>query len=398
MKNNLKEDIFPLDLVQLKEDLGATVDLYQKFKYLLEGLDSVFWLVDLKDKGRIIYVSPAFQKIWGYNPSELYQNPHLWSDCIVAEDRKDFFAAQLSFESGKSRDFDATFRIKRKDGKIRWINSKGKHIGRNGQRSFLIGGIATDITLGVEAELRLKYFNSIVENSNDGIYSKDLRGIITTWNNAAEKIYGFSKKEMIGSSVKKIIHSKYDDSKKILTTIKKGIVIKTYNTIRKRKDGSLIHVSLSASPIYDTKNNIIGVSVIARDITEKKSAEEELAILAARVKLATESAKIGVWDWDIIAGKLIFDDLMYTIYGLRKGEFTLTYERWRKTVHPEDLPLVEKELKLAMAGKKNFDTAFRVIWKDRTIHLTKAYGTIIRDKKGKPVKMIGVTWLVGGEK
>ncbi len=141
----------------------------------------------------------------------------------------------------------------------------------------------------LEAEERLV---AIVAFSSDAIISKTLDDIITSWNKAAENIFGYTKEEAIGKSIT-IIVPKYlwNEEKEIIRKIKKGQDIDHYETIRLRKDGQLIIVSVSISLIKDGKGKIIGVSNITRDITEKKKAENELAHLASLV----ESSSDAIW-------------------------------------------------------------------------------------------------------
>ncbi|WP_230741976.1 PAS domain S-box protein [Methanooceanicella nereidis] len=146
-------------------------------------------------------------------------------------------------------------------------------------------------------EERLRVLASIVESSDDAIISEDMDGIVTSWNRGAEKIYGFRADEIIGNSIFMIIPPGLkDETAKILETIKNGGHIEHYETVRKRKDGKELFVSLTISPIMDSDGNIIGASAIARDITESKRAEESIRKardeLEIRVQERTSELKI----------------------------------------------------------------------------------------------------------
>jgi len=126
--------------------------------------------------------------------------------------------------------------------------------------------------------------SAIVQSSEDAIISKKLDGTITSWNPAAEKIFGFTEEEAIDENISIIIPDYLlTEEAEILSKIKNGSRVEHYETLRKRKDGSLILISLSGSPIKDENGNIIGASKIARDITFQKTADEKQAILAAIV-------------------------------------------------------------------------------------------------------------------
>jgi PAS domain S-box-containing protein len=118
----------------------------------------------------------------------------------------------------------------------------------------------------------------IVESSDDAILSKDLDGIILSWNSGAERLFGYRAEEVLGKSVTILIPEDHrDEEPKILERIRGGQRVEPYETVRRRKDGSLIDISLTVSPVRDALGNVIGASKIARDITEHKRAEQALA-------------------------------------------------------------------------------------------------------------------------
>ena len=122
---------------------------------------------------------------------------------------------------------------------------------------------------------------SIVESSDDVIVSKNLDGIITSWNKAAERIFGYSAAEAIGQPITLVIpEDRQSEEREILTRIRRGERLDHFETVRRRRDGSSIVVSLTVSPVKDAHGNIIGASKIARDITEHKRDQEQIRILA----------------------------------------------------------------------------------------------------------------------
>lgn len=146
----------------------------------------------------------------------------------------------------------------------------------------------TDITerKRVEAELRdneqkLRYLVSIVENSDDAIVSKNLDGIITSWNKGAERVFGFTAEEAIGKPITIVIPTdRQSEERDILTRIRRGERIDHFETVRQHKRGSLIVVSLTVSPVKNAEGKVVGASKIARDITEQRRAQDQIATLA----------------------------------------------------------------------------------------------------------------------
>jgi PAS domain S-box-containing protein len=127
---------------------------------------------------------------------------------------------------------------------------------------------------GSERDIRA-HLAAIVESSDDAIISKNLDGIIQSWNKGAEKIFGYTAAETIGNPVTMLMPpNRVDEEPRILGQIRRGQIVDQYETVRQRKDGSLIDISLTVSPIFDATGKIIGASKIARDITERRRAEE----------------------------------------------------------------------------------------------------------------------------
>lgn len=133
-------------------------------------------------------------------------------------------------------------------------------------------------------------FHAIVEASDDAIVSKDLNGVITSWNKGAERAFGYAAGEVIGKPVMILIPpDRHDEEPQILDRIRRGERVEHYETVRQRKDGTLIDVSLSVSPIRDGSGKIIGASKIARDITQSKQAQARQELLAREVQHRTKN-------------------------------------------------------------------------------------------------------------
>jgi PAS domain S-box-containing protein len=146
-----------------------------------------------------------------------------------------------------------------------------------------------DITARRRAEASTRLLASVVESSDDGIISKDLNGIVTTWNKGAERIFGYSAEEIIGKPISLIAApDRPDEMPDILARIKKGERIDHYETLRRTKSGAIIDISLTVSPVYDAAGQIAGASKIVRDITERKKAEERLRLSEAQARQARD--------------------------------------------------------------------------------------------------------------
>ena len=141
-----------------------------------------------------------------------------------------------------------------------------------------------DISDRQRSERATAHLAAIVASSDDAIVSKNLQGLVTSWNRAAERLFGYRADEMIGRPVTLIIPAdRQDEERRILEEISRGRTVEPYETIRRRKDGSDVHVSLTVSPLFDTHGKVIGASKIARDITHR--AEQDRALKESRERL-----------------------------------------------------------------------------------------------------------------
>ena len=127
-------------------------------------------------------------------------------------------------------------------------------------------------------------------------------------------------------------------------------------------------------------------------ITKRLDAEESLKLITERLQISTESAHIGIWDFDIENNSLIWDKQMFELYGIQPEDFGGAYETWEKGVHPEDIARSDKEVQDAISGKKDFHTQFRVVWPDGQIRSIEAHAIVISDSTGIPERMIGANW------
>ena len=131
-------------------------------------------------------------------------------------------------------------------------------------------------------------------------------------------------------------------------------------------------------------------ATVFEDITERKRNEAALMEATQRLELATASASMGVWDWNLQAGTMTWDDRMFELYGAQRGEIHGTVEDWKDGLHPDDLDRAIAACEAALRGEAPFDTEFRVKHRNGNVLWIKANGLVIRDERGNPVRMIGL--------
>jgi len=177
-------------------------------------------------------------------------------------------------------------------GELRHICKDGREVIVESRQQLLSDGTVIEVNRDVtdrkqiedalyDREEQLQRLASIVQSSDDAIVSKNLDGIITSWNKGAERIFGYTAEEAIGQPITIVIpQDRQDEERTILTRIRRGERIDHFETVRQRKRGSLIVVSLTISPVKNAEGKIVGASKIARDVTEQKRSQEQIATLA----------------------------------------------------------------------------------------------------------------------
>ncbi|MEG4444285.1 PAS domain S-box protein [Microcoleus sp. AT9_B5] len=242
-----------------------------------------------------------------------------------------------------------------------------------------------------QAEIAIARLAAIVESSEDAIISKDLEGVVTSWNVGAETIFGYTAVEIVGKSGIKVIPADYqDEENEILTKIQRGERIKHYDTKRLRKDGTLIDVSMSVSPIKDQAGNIIGASKIARNIADRKQAEAALRESEERWELSVRGNNDGIWDWNVQTNEVFFSSRWKEMLGYEDREIQNIVDEWVNLVHPDDLGWVMQAVQDHFAKKTPFYiTEHRVRCKDGSYKWILDRGQALWDDAGNVIRMAG---------
>jgi PAS domain S-box-containing protein len=334
--------------------------------------------------GTIIWANQAELDLLGYTREE-YVGHHIaefHADGHVIDDILRRLANKETLHS-----YPAS--LKRKDGTIRHVLISS-NVRWDGEQFVHTRCFTRDVTEIKKAETERSLLASIVESSDDAILSKNLDGIILSWNTGAERLYDYSAEEVIGQPVSILMPpERAADFPSIMERLQRGEKVDHYETERIRKDGQRLYVSLTVSPILDASGKIIGASAIARDITERKRAAEALRTIAERLNLAFAAADLGDWSWDASTDLVTFSERAAEIFGIPPGPH-MTWTRMQGLLHANDRDPARQQVERAVAEGGRYDIEYRVNREDGTQVWVAALGRAQYDAANQAQGMYGV--------
>jgi PAS domain S-box-containing protein len=230
---------------------------------------------------------------------------------------------------------------------------------------------------------------AIVDSSDDAIISKDLNGIVTSWNRSAERIFGYTASEMIGQPITVLMPpDRIAEESQILARIIKGECLDHFETVRRRKDGRLIDIALTISPVRNRDGTVIGASKIARDITDKRRAADELRSNQAQLLDSQRLVQVGSWDRDVATGRVRWSDQMYRIFGL-PDDTQPVFATFLSLVHPKDLGIIEEAEKRAVTADAPIVVEYRIIRPNGEVRFIRSVCEVVKNGQGAPVRFVG---------
>jgi PAS domain S-box-containing protein len=233
------------------------------------------------------------------------------------------------------------------------------------------------------------WLTALIESAEDAIISKTLDGIITSWNKGAQRIFGYTADEVIGKPITILIPTDHENEEPaILARLRAGERVEHYETVRVRKDGRPIDISLTVSPIRGPKGEIIGASKIARDITEQRQARKALDDATERLRLALTASRLGDWSWDTKTDTITMSETAARIFDIPPGPH-LTWTKMRKLLHEEDREPARLAVEKALAEHTDYDIEYRLKRSDGSEIWVAAKGRGIYADDGTAIGMLG---------
>jgi diguanylate cyclase (GGDEF)-like protein/PAS domain S-box-containing protein len=331
----------------------------------------------------VIYWNRAAEEMYGWSAAEAIGRPSV--ELIHREEGPDRHADMLEVML-LGRRWAGEYEVTRRDGsKISVFVTNTPVFDEDGQLIAVIGS-SVDVTERKAAEATGRRLSAIVDGSGDAIFGTTTEGIVTSWNPAAVDLFGYTAEEIMGKPIALIAPAdRAMEQSGMRDRLSAGGAHEHLETMRRRQDGSMVDVLITASSSRDEAGRVVGLSVIAQDITERLTAQRALEGSRRRLAEAQRTAQLGSFEFDVVTGELAWSEEYCRIMGL---DITTapSREAFLATVHPDDAPLVSRVWADAAERGLPIDLEFRIIRPDsqsRSVHARAtpeiaADGTVIK--------------------
>ncbi|WP_029007876.1 response regulator [Azospirillum halopraeferens] len=355
---------------ELRDQRNFATSLIESANVMVVGRDHA---------GRIAIFNTAAEAVTGLHKSEALGRP--WSEVLMPPD-------------GNGPSDPAEGPVSTRDGRERivaWRHSPGPAAGLT---SVSFGMDVTE-RRAIERELRerQRFIKAITDNMPGmvGYWDADLRCRFA--NRAYRDWFGKDAREIVGRSIRELMgESLYRLNEPHILAALNGVPQHFERTLTKA-NGDTGYTWAHYIPDVDRDTGaVVGFFVLVTDVTALKTAEVGLRTMTGRLALATRAGGIGVWEYDLVANRLIWDERMYALYGIECRVGAETYDLWRTRCHPDDLERVEGELQAAREGERSFDSEFRILTPDGTLRHIKAAALLERSPDGAAVRMVGINY------
>jgi len=366
-------------------------------------LGSSLMAISEQESGRFLDVNEAFLEATGYSWTEVIGSTSHELQLFQRPEDRDRIMEEVG-KHGFVRNVEVAIRNKQGDPRVGLFSVNRLELGK------LPCWLTTmaDITERKQAEESVRehehLLRDIFENTLSGFWDWDINNNTEYLSPTFKRMFGYADDEMENSpqAWQNIMFP--EDLPSVFKAFDRHVKSRGqdpfYNEVRYwHRDGSTVWVICAGRVVRWTEDwkpvRMVGCHI---DITQRKRSEEDLQISTLRLSLATRAANVGVWEWDIVQNNLVWDDQMYALYGITRETFGGAYESWRSGLHPDDEKRGDEEIQQALAGEKEFNTEFRVVWPDGSVHNIRAMSIVIRGDDGKPLRIIGTNWDITEQK
>jgi PAS domain S-box-containing protein len=308
-----------VDITDLKRADQALRVSEERLRLVACASNEVIWEIDLTKDG--VWWSEAMESVFGYALEHIAPHTSWYHEQIHPDDRGRVIQGMAEVIKSEHSLWSEEFRYRRADGSYAYVVQRAHLVRTSTGKAVRMIGAMRDITARKQAEEVSARLAAIVDSSHDAIVGKTLEGIITSWNSAAESVFGYTAAEAVGQHISLIIpEERKAEEEDVLARLRRGDRIDNFETQRQTKDGRKIQIALTISPIRDGAGRIIGASKIARDITGRKQAEEKLAYQQQLLQTITDNAQTSIFMMDTEGRGTFVNPAVEKMTGYRKEE------------------------------------------------------------------------------
>ena len=368
---------------------AALSESEQRFRQIAENIHEVFWLTTV-DTSKTLYISPAYESVWGRSCESLYQDPRSFIAAIHPEDNAR--AVEL-LERDRARDYEVEYRIVRPDGSIRWIRDRAFPIKDESGHFYRVAGIAEDITERKQAEDVLRrgedHLRLVIDTIPTMAWTVRPDGIVDFLNQRWLDYTGLSLEQYVEEPTGPI-HPE-DIPRVIEKWLAQMAIGEGYEEEMRlrRTDGEYRWFLVRTVPLRDEQGNLVKWYGVSTDIEDLKRADAALKESQRKLEEAQRIAHVGHWDRDLETGRITWSDEMYRILGLPLEERDSPRKEWLDVAHPEDRQRLSLALEEMQRGIRRFDVEFRIVRPNGEVRFLHSQGDVIRDELGRPLRRFG---------
>ena len=345
---------------------------------------------------RFLRVNGALCRMLGYSEPELLELS--WTDVTHPDDvRSSLERVEKIQQAADDKASEWEKRYIHRTGRIVWAHTSLSTIRDSAGNPTCYVLHAEDITEGRRAEAALheseERFRIMADGCPTPMFVTDAVGGIQFINRAYREFCGTTYEQVEGTRWQMLFHP--DDAAEHVGAFRRAVreQARFDGEVRVRRgDGEWRWVASCAAPRFSANGVFLGHVGLGWDITERRRNEALLKESADRLALATRAGAVGVWEYDLVNNRLVWDDQMFRLYGTAREDFSGAYESWQAGVHPEDRRRGDEEIQAALRGEKDYDTEFRVVWPDDSVHSIRALAQVQRGSDGRPLRLIGTNW------
>jgi PAS domain S-box-containing protein len=371
----------------------------EKFRSLVNHIPGVIYRCLGDDVLTVEFISDEVERLTGYPLSRFVEDKTNGYSALIHEADLEMVQATKRSAVTNKHHFEMEYRIINIHNEARWVFERGQAVYDETDQQVYVDGCIFDITdrKKVEAALEksedeVKRLALVAHNTTNSVLIADKDQQIIWVNEGFTRITGYTIDDVKGKRIGFSLEGDKADNRariRLKHALDNKLAFKE-EFYSETKSGAYIWVEADCQPLFDENHQHIGYMAIENDVTRRIEAQLQQQELLQRLTLATDSAKIGIWEIDIKDGNIIWDDKMFELYGYEKDSPFPPYKIWKQAVHPEDLIMMEKIINELIEGKRDIDSAmYRITLPNGRVRHIESHAIIKKSANGKVLRLIG---------